>query len=79
MNIRIVNQFITPKKLIVTFICIHGKCLFHAVYQNLHRAAEIGQMSRVTYFVENGAGVNIKDAKKVSIKLCNCIKLVLIA
>lgn len=67
MNIRIANQFITPKKLIVTFICIHGECLFHAVYQNLHRAAEIGQMRRVTDFVESGAGVNIKDAKDVSI------------
>ena len=51
--------------------------MFRAVYQNLHRAAEIGQMSRVTYFVEDGVGVNIEDAKKVSI--CNCIKLVLIA
>ena len=51
---------------------------FHAVYQNLHKAAEIGQMSRVTYFVEGGTGVNIEDAKN-HVSICNCIKLVLIA
>ena len=51
---------------------------FHAVYQNLHKAAEIGQMSRVTYFVEGGTGVNIEDANN-HVSICNCIKLVLIA
>ena len=48
-------------------ICIHAKCLFHGVTQNLHKAAEMGQMSRVMYFVKNGASVNIKDIKEVSI------------
>lgn len=48
-------------------ICIHAKCLFHGVTQNLHKAAEMGQMSRVMYFVKNGASVNIKDINKVSI------------
>ena len=36
-----------------------------AIYQNVHKAAEIGQMSRVIFFLKSGNGVNIKDAKEV--------------
>ena len=33
----------------------------------MHKAAEIGQLSIVKYFVERGDGVNIPDKNKVSI------------
>ena len=50
---------------------ICGECFFPAVYQNLHQAAEMGQMGRVMYFVKNGAGVNIKDTTEVCENVLN--------